>query len=192
MHKRHFACKTVFLIATWCWASPFCHWKLRHCETKGRSPCSQHTVYFMHMAGATSPTSAVSLKCFPIPLGCMVNGNSGSSHNAIRHLSWISDYWEGCMKPSFLKHRRNSTENTAYLLVLHSKPLLVSTLAKSSGICQKHATFFCWLALLFLVHLCSFFPTATPLKTTLCSVSAAWSSPNPKEYMACPFFGALG
>lgn len=163
MHARHLACKTVFLIAAWCCTEhlPFATGSSGIVKQEARSPCHQCTVYFMQLAGTTSPTSMVSLKCFATPLGCMVNGNSGSSRNAVRHLSWNSDYWEGCTKPSFLKHRRSSTENAAHFLVLYSKPPLVSTLAESSGICQKHAdpaqAFSCQLALLFLVHLCSFF-----------------------------------
>lgn len=163
MHARHLACKTVFLIAAWCCTEhlPFATGSSGIVKQEARSPCHQCTVYFMQLAGTTSPTSMVSLKCFATPLGCMVNGNSGSSRNAVRHLSWNSDYWEGCTKPSFLKHRRSSTENAAHFLVLYSKPPLVSTLAESSGICQKHTdpaqAFSCQLALLFLVHLCSFF-----------------------------------
>lgn len=163
MHARRLACRTVFLIAAWCCTEhlPFATGSSGIVKQEARSPCHQCTVYFMQLAGTTSPTSMVSLKCFATPLGCMVNGNSGSSRNAVRHLSWNSDYWEGCTKPSFLKHRRSSTENAAHFLVLYSKPPLVSTLAESSGICQKHTdpaqAFSCQLALLFLVHLCSFF-----------------------------------
>lgn len=163
MHARRLACRTVFLIAAWCCTEhlPFATGSSGIVKQEARSPCHQCTVYFMQLAGTTSPTSKVSLKCFATPLGCMVNGNSGSSRNAVRHLSWNSDYWEGCTKPSFLKHRRSSTENAAHFLVLYSKPPLVSTLAESSGICQKHTdpaqAFSCQLALLFLVHLCSFF-----------------------------------
>lgn len=163
MHARRLACRTVFLIAAWCCTEhlPFATGSSGTVKQEARSPCHQCTVYFMQLAGTTSPTSKVSLKCFATPLGCMVNGNSGSSRNAVRHLSWNSDYWEGCTKPSFLKHRRSSTENAAHFLVLYSKPPLVSTLAESSGICQKHTdpaqAFSCQLALLFLVHLCSFF-----------------------------------
>lgn len=163
MHARRLACRTVFLIAAWCCTEhlPFATGSSGTVKQEARSPCHQCTVYFMQLAGTTSPTSMVSLKCFATPLGCMVNGNSGSSRNAVRHLSWNSDYWEGCTKPSFLKHRRSSTENAAHFLVLYSKPPLVSTLAESSGICQKHTdpaqAFSCQLALLFLVHLCSFF-----------------------------------
>lgn len=49
-----------------------------------------------------------------------------------------------------------------------------------------------WLCYSWYTFALFFFPTAIPLKTTLCSVSAVWSSPNPKKCIACPFFGALG